>query len=208
MKQFFIPIFLLALTAGNCNKVPDSVAAKPVTPSQEMQKTADDQTEPQVEPKVTLVKYSDYQCPACAVYYTFEKQLKQDLGDDVKIISKHFPLNMHPYAHVAARAVEAARKQGKYEEMHEMIFAGQSQWSRGNAEAIFIGYARSLDLDIDMFTNDMNSAEMNRIVMADRREGIELGISSTPTFYINGEKLENNPRTYEEFKRIVESYMK
>ncbi len=162
---------------------------------------------PNVEAKVTLVKYSDYQCPACKYFVPFEHQLKEDFGDDINIVVKNFPLSMHPYAHVAARSSEAARKQGKYQEMHDMIFAGQEQWSRGNAEATFIGFAQALGLDVQQFQQDMNSADMNRIVMNDRREGRDLGVSSTPTFFINGEKIEDNPSTYPAFKALVEQYM-
>lgn len=162
---------------------------------------------PAVPAKVVIEKFSDYQCPACAYYHSFLKQLKQDLGTDVRVDMKHFPLSQHPYAQVAARSAEAARVQGKFDEMHDLIFAGQQQWGQGNAEAIFIGYAESLDLDVEKFTADMNSADMNRIVMANRREGIEIGLSSTPTFVMNGEKIESNPSSYPEFKALVESYM-
>ncbi len=162
---------------------------------------------PNVEAKVTLVKYSDYQCPACKYFVPFEHQLKEDFGDDINIVVKNFPLSMHPYAHVAARSSEAARKQGKYQEMHDMIFAGHEQWYRGNAEATFIGYAQALGMDVQQFQQDMNSADMNRIVMDDRREGRDLGVSSTPTFFINGDKIEDNPSTYPAFKALVEKYM-
>ncbi|WP_020404214.1 DsbA family protein [Gracilimonas tropica] len=157
---------------------------------------------------IQIVKYSDYQCPACKYYVSFEEQLKKDLGDRVTITVKHFPLNMHEHAQLAARAAEAARQQGKYKEMHDMIFAGQEQWARGNAEAMFIGYARSLDLDVEKFRQDMNSADMQRIVMADKREGLNLDVNSTPTFFINGQKLEQNPRTYAQFKSLIESMAK
>jgi protein-disulfide isomerase len=112
---------------------------------------------------------------------------------------------MHQYAQLASRVAEAAREQGKYEEMHDMIFTGQEQWARGNAEAIFIGYAKSLNLDVEKFKEDMNSADMQRIIMADKREGINLNVNSTPTYFINGKKVENLPRTYEQFKAMVES---
>lgn len=158
----------------------------------------------EAEAKIKIVKYSDYQCPACKYYVSFEKQLKEDFGNEVSIITKHFPLNMHEYAQVAARAAEAARQQGKFKEMHDMIFAGQEQWARGNAEAMFIGYAKSLDLDVEQFTADMNSADMQRIVMADKREGLNLNVNSTPTFFVNGTKIERNPRTYAQFKEIIE----
>lgn len=157
--------------------------------------------------KVVIEKYSDYQCPACAYYHSFVKQLKQDYGSEVRVDMKHFPLAQHPYAQVAARSAEAARVQGKFDEMHDLIFAGQQQWSRGNAESTFIGYAESLGLDMDKFRADMNSADMNRIVMANRRQGVEIGLSSTPTFVINGNKIDSNPGSYPEFKELVESYM-
>lgn len=159
------------------------------------------------ETKVEIVKYSDYQCPACKYYVSIEEQLKAEFGDNISITTKHFPLNMHEYAQLASRAAEAARAQGKYQEMHDMIFAGQEQWSRGNAESMFIGYAKSLDLDMEKFRADLNSADMQRIVMADKRQGMRLDVNSTPTFYINGNKVERNPRTFEEFKALVESYM-
>jgi protein-disulfide isomerase len=135
------------------------------------------------------------------------KQLKQDYGSDIRVDMKHFPLAQHPYAQVAARSAEAARLQGKFEEMNDLIFAGQQQWSRGNADAIFVNYAKSLQLDINKFTADMNSADMNRIVMANRREGVEIGLNSTPTLVINGDKIDKNPTTYPQLKELVESYM-
>jgi protein-disulfide isomerase len=156
------------------------------------------------EARINIVKYSDYQCPACKYYVPIEKQLKEEYGDEISITTKHFPLSMHEFAQVAARAAEAARVQGKYQEMHDMIFGGQEQWARGNAETMFLGYARELDLDVEKFRNDMNSAEMQRIVMADKREGLELDVNSTPTFYVNGIKVERNPRTAAEFKTIIE----
>ncbi len=154
--------------------------------------------------EVVLVKYSDYQCPACKYYAEFVERAKEEYGDKLEVVYKHFPLSIHPYAELAARASEAARVQGKFEEMHELLFAGQQQWSRGNAEAIFLGYARSLDLDMEQFRKDLNSAAMQRIVIADKREGRQLGINSTPTIYINDIKLESNPRYYEDFKAVIE----
>ncbi|MBD3617211.1 MAG: thioredoxin domain-containing protein [Gracilimonas sp.] len=157
------------------------------------------------EAKINIIKYSDYQCPACKYFVSIEEQLKEEYGSDITITTKHFPLNMHEHAQLASRAAEAARVQGKYQEMHDMIFAGQEQWARGNAEAMFIGYARSLDMDVEKFRSDMNSADMQRIVMQDKREGLNLNVNSTPTFYINGVKIEQNPRTFEAFKAIIDN---
>lgn len=161
------------------------------------------------EPALTVIKYSDYQCPACEHYFHLEHQLSEELGDKVKFVTKHFPLNMHQHAQLASRAAEAARVQGKYQEMHEMLFHGQQQWSGGNAQAIFISYASSMGLDVNKFKKDLNSAEMQRIVMADRREGMQLNVNSTPTFFIDGQQLEGVPyNSYEAFKAFMMSYMK
>ncbi|MBO6522875.1 MAG: thioredoxin domain-containing protein [Balneolaceae bacterium] len=202
---FFNVLIALVVIGFACEKSPEtnlqSQAASETTAASSVE------AEQPVNAKVELVKFSDYQCPACKYFVPFVNQLKQDYGDDIKVTYKHFPLSMHPYAHVAARSVEAARVQGKFQEMHDMIFEGQEQWSRGNAEAIFIGYARALELDVQKFQQDMNSADMNRIVMADRREGRDLGISSTPTFFINGVEMESNPNNYPAFKAVIDQYM-
>ncbi len=198
---------LILISACGGEKTQTEQNASPVSDAGTSTQASITDNESDSQAKVTLVKYSDYQCPACKAYHSFDHQLKEDFGDDVKIVLKHFPLSMHAYAHLAARAAEAARKQGKFDEMTELLFAGQAQWSRGNAAVIFLGYAKSLDLDVDMFNADMNSADMNRIVMADRREGRELGVGSTPTYFINGEKMENNPSQYPAYKAIIQSYL-
>lgn len=204
-NSFFNLLIALVVIGLACEKSPETNSQ--TQPASEATPASSVEVEQPTNAKVELVKFSDYQCPACKYFVPFENQLKQDYGDDIKITVKHFPLSMHPYAHLAARSVEAARVQGKYKEMHDMIFEGQEQWSRGNAEATFIGYARALELDVEKFQQDMNSADMNRIVMADRREGRDLGISSTPTFFVNGDKMESNPSTYPAFKAIIDRYM-
>lgn len=206
-KLFFLPILIAVIALGTaCDKAQDTKT--PVTETSATSSSSSQSApESQVEAKVTLVKYSDYQCPACKYFHNIEVELKKAYGDELKIVTKHFPLSMHAYAQVASRSVEAARKQGKYDEMHEMMFTGQEQWSRGNAETIFIGYAQSIGMNVEQFRRDMNSADMNRIVMADRREGRDLGVGSTPTFFINGDLIEKNPPNVEQFKALVDKYM-
>ncbi|MEP1151017.1 MAG: thioredoxin domain-containing protein [Balneola sp.] len=155
-----------------------------------------------------ITKFSDYQCPACKYYGQILDQIKEDFGSRIEVTYKNYPLRMHQYAELAARAAEAAKKQDKFIEMHEMLFVGQEQWSRGNAQSIFIGYAKELGLDMEQFETDLNSARLNRVVLADKREGTSLGVNSTPTFFINGEKVERLPQTYEAFKMLIESKMK
>jgi protein-disulfide isomerase len=172
------------------------------------QNEATAQQKSEVTAKVTLTEYSDYQCPACAMYHPIVDSLKKEFGADLNIDYKYFPLNSHQYAALAARAAEAARNQGKFLEMHNMLFENQRQWSSSNNPiSSIINYARELNLDMDKFTDELNAAETQKIVMEEKQAGLQLGVNSTPTFYINGQKVEQNPRTYDAFKDLIKKYM-
>lgn len=160
------------------------------------------------EPEVVITVYSDFQCPACKYYVPFESQLKREFGSRIKIVNRNFPLPMHQYAQLAARAAEAARKQGKFDEMHDKLFEGQEQWSMGNAESLFNNYAKAIGLDMNQFKKDLNSIELQQKIMAEKQEGIDRQVDSTPTYFINGDKVQNNPPTYPQFKALVTPYLK
>lgn len=157
---------------------------------------------------ITILKYSDYQCPACKVVIPMEKQLKEEFGDLVSIEYRHFPLSGHRYAALAAQSVEAARKQGKYQEMHDLIFARQELWSAGNAERLFLNYAQEIGLDTQQFTADQTSDEIVALVESQRREGSRRLVPGTPTYFINGTKISTLPRNYEQFRSLALLYMK
>lgn len=168
--------------------------------------TNDDWVKGNKESKVVLVEYSDFQCPACAAYYFVLKKLFQEFGNDIQFVYRHFPLRrIHPNSQLAAQASEAAGIQGKFWEMHDMIFENQQEWSRKNrdrAEEIFISYAKRLNLDIERFKDDLNSEKVKDKVNSDYQSGIEAKINATPTFFLNGKKIQN-PRSYEEFRNII-----
>lgn len=158
---------------------------------------------------VVMTEYSDYQCPACAYFFPIVEKLKEHYGDRLKVNYRHFPLNMHQYAMLAARAAEAAGNQGKFKEMHNLLFKNQRQWaSSGNPQPTFVNYAKKIGLDINQFNEDLNSAETQQAVIEEKKAGEERGVSSTPTFYINGEELVSLPKNYEEFKALLDIYMK
>lgn len=160
-----------------------------------------------VAQKVHILKYSDYQCPACKAYIPLQEQLKDEYGDMIEIEYRHFPLGGHQYAALAAWSAEAARKQGKYEDMHDLIFEHQEEWSRGNAREYFTEFAEEIGLDVEQFEADLESDEVHETVESQRQEGVRRTVSSTPTFFLNGQKLRQNPQSYEQFKAIVELYM-
>ncbi|MEK9182351.1 MAG: DsbA family protein [Patescibacteria group bacterium] len=154
--------------------------------------------------KVIITEYSDFQCPACAAYYELVKQVHKDFGDNLAIVYRHFPLRqIHANAEAAALSAEAAGRQGKFWEMHDMIFESQENWKdEKNAQEIFSEYAGKLDLDAERFKLDLNLKELKQKVEADYQSGVKAGVNHTPTFFLNGKEIQN-PRSYEEFKQII-----
>ncbi len=156
------------------------------------------------EAKIILIEYSDFQCSACTNYVPIIKQLIQEFGEEIGFVYRHFPLKQAHYnAELAAWAAEAAGKQDKFWEMHNMLFEKQDEWENGrNAEEYFMEYAESLNLNIEQFKEDINSKEIKNKVENDYQSGLRSGINSTPTFFLNGEKI-RNPRNYDEFRNII-----
>jgi len=159
--------------------------------------------------QVEILKYSDYSCPACAAYAPLEKQLKAEFGDMVQFGYRHFPLESFPHSELAAYAAEAARNQGKFLEMHDMLFNRQQEWSptQANAEQIFMDYAEMLELDLEQFEADLDNEEIHAKVESNLQECIRRQVNATPTYFVDGHKIRQNPQSYEQFKSIVELYM-
>ncbi len=152
----------------------------------------------------TLIEYSDFQCPACGAYYPVVKQLVTDFGQNIRLIYRHFPLSQHMNAMLAAEASEAAGKQGKFWEMHDLLFGNQQTWSDDtNARNVFIGYAESLGLNSDQFKKDIDAPDIKAKIESEYNGGLAIGIDSTPTFFLNGVKIQN-PTSYEGFKSIIQ----
>ena len=155
--------------------------------------------------KVVLVEYSDFQCPACKIFYLFLKQISAKYGTKMELVYRNFPLSYHANAALAAQAAGAAGKQGKFWEMHDVIFEGQDIWVRqngANAEKTFVSYAQSLKLNIEQFKKDLNSQEVKTKIEQDYQGGIKSGVNATPTFFLNGKKLPP-PTSYGEFADII-----
>jgi protein-disulfide isomerase len=160
----------------------------------------DDWVKGNPEAQITIVEYSDFQCFGCASFQPLVKRVAEEYSDDVKIVYRHFPLvAIHSNAFNAAKASEAAGNQDKFWEMHDMLFAKQEEWSDDrNAKNKFVGYAESLELDIEKFKSDFESDEVKERVEKDLFDGQRLGVSATPTFYMNGEKL-NGIKGFDDF---------
>ncbi len=166
--------------------------------------TSQDWVQGNREAKIVLVEYGDFQCPACAAYFPIVEQLHQDFGDELAFVYRHFPLmQIHAQAEPAARAAEAAGRQDKFWEMYGLLYAKQKDWAgQSNAEETFLKYAQGLDLDLAKYKNDFSSEEVRNRVKADYSGGLGMGLNSTPTFFLNGKRVQ--PRNYEEFRSIIQ----
>ncbi|MEK7597210.1 MAG: thioredoxin domain-containing protein [Patescibacteria group bacterium] len=173
---------------------------------------SNDHTKWSPERKNLLIEYSDFQCPACKGAHDFLKTIEASVSADFEITKKvafvyrHFPLyQIHDKANVAAYATEAAGRQGKFWEMTDLLFDNQLTWkeSKNPQQEDFINYAKELKLDLEKFKKDIDSTEVKNRVTQDLREAEQMEVSSTPTFFLNGQKVEVN--SYTEFKTLLKN---
>jgi protein-disulfide isomerase len=140
--------------------------------------------------RVTLEEFSDFQCPACGNLEPGLRRVVNDYGDRVRLVFRNFPLAMHKYAFQASRAAEAAGQQGKFWEMHDMLYDNQKEWSDSMEPRVqFDAYATRLGLDVQKFKADMERQDLADRVKADYARGVSLGVGGTPTIYLNGREL-------------------
>jgi len=141
----------------------------------------------------TLIEYADFECPFCGQAFWELKKLERVAGDQTRFIFRHFPLaQMHPHAQLAAEAAEAAGAQGKFWEMHDLLFMNQQ-----NLELpALLTYASELDLETSQFARDLEEHRFLPEVRRDFVEGVRSGVNGTPTFFINGQRW-NGPHTAE-----------
>lgn len=156
---------------------------------------------------VTLVEYGDFQCPACSAYYPLVKQIKEKYKDDITFQFRNFPISsIHQNAMAAHRAAEAADKQGKFWGMHDQLYENQASWKDApNAASIFQSYASALGLNIDKYKQDVASRATNDVIRADIKEGTRLGVKGTPTFVLDGKKIDQNPQDLEAFIKLIDN---
>ncbi len=155
--------------------------------------------------KVTLVEFGDFQCPACGAYESIVRQVLVDNKNTLKFSFRHFPLvQIHKNALLAAKASEAAALQGKFWEMHDILYDKQEEWGGAlNAREFIMVYATTIKLDIAKFSSDIESKAIEEKILAELREGVKLGIQGTPTFFLNGKKIESNLRNLAEFNAMI-----
>jgi protein-disulfide isomerase len=151
------------------------------------------------EALVTIVEWSDFQCPYCSRVGPTLEQLEKDYGDKVRVAFKHNPLGFHNRALPAALAAEAAGRQGKFWEMHDKLFANQKELTDEN----FTAWAKDLGLDVGQFSKDLADPKLEAKIKNDQRIGAPIGVTGTPAFFINGRFL-SGAQPVDNFKKIVD----
>lgn len=163
---------------------------------------ASDHTKGNLLSKVVLIEYSDFQCPACEQFYPVVKAAEQKYGKDMLLVYRNFPLPSHDKSDIAARAAEAAAIQGKFWEMHDKLFENQTTWSKmSNVKSLFVEYAGQLGLDKSKFEIDLESEAVKSKIAKDIASGNASQVDGTPTFYLNGNKL--NLQTYADLDSAI-----
>jgi protein-disulfide isomerase len=141
------------------------------------------------EAPVTLIEYGDYQCPYCGVAYPIVKDVQARMGDRLRFVFRNFPITTkHPNAEAAAEAAEAASAQGKFWEMHDVLYENQKRLR----DADLHGYAEQLGLDLDRFDREVAGHVYAERIRDDFMGGVRSGVNGTPTFYINGMRYDES----------------
>jgi protein-disulfide isomerase len=158
---------------------------------------------------VVIEEYGDYQCPPCGMLYPQLKEIEHEYGNQVEVVFHHFPLmTKHKNALMAAHVAEAARNQNKFWEMHDKLYRNQTEWAElADPRPIFLGYARQLNLKLDQFTVDMDSNQVDQRISADIQRGSSLGVTGTPTVFLDTHMLRYEATNPEGLRRGINVLM-
>ncbi|SFG23483.1 Thioredoxin [Actinopolymorpha cephalotaxi] len=154
---------------------------------------------------VTLVEFLDFECEACRAAYPIVEDLRKEYAGRVTFVVRYFPIPSHFNAERAARAVESAAQQGKFEQMYKRMYETQTQWGERQvpADQTFRGFAADLGLDLARYDRDYDDPATLKRIRKDVADGEALGVSGTPTFFLNGRKL--TPSSYDDFRNAVDA---
>ena len=180
-----IAVLAIANASGD-----DSTAAPADDPSDRVVRPDSQRLSTAEDGKVTFVEFLDFECEACAAAYPAIEELRDDYDGRVTFVVRNFPL--HNNSEAAARTAEAAAEQGKFEQMYDMLFQTQTAWGEKDTsqEDVFFGYAEQLGLDMEQFRAVYDDPATLAKIRRDKADGTELGVDGTPTFFLNGDKVE------------------
>jgi len=159
---------------------------------------------------VKLEEFGDFECPPCGIFHPILEQMRTEFGDKLQITFREFPLvPTHQHALPAASAAEAAGLQGKFWEMHDLIYEHQNDWKKEfDVRPIFEGYAKQIGLDVERFKRDVGSDAVALRIMQDGKRGHSLGVKGTPTVFMNGREVSFENLPAEKLRVVIQSELR
>lgn len=158
--------------------------------------------------KVAVVEFADFQCPACASAQPVAKRIIEDYTGKVYFQFRHYPLPQHRNAKLSAYVAEAAGVQGKFWEMHDMLYENQDEWGESNKPMEFFeSYATKLKLDIEKLKEQIKKEDISKKIDRDIQDGGVAGVNSTPTFFVNGIQFRGVPQ-YADLQKLIDQELK
>ncbi|HKY43433.1 MAG TPA: thioredoxin domain-containing protein [Pyrinomonadaceae bacterium] len=140
--------------------------------------------------KVHIEEFGDFQCPPCGMFHPVLEKMEKEFPKDLRVTFRHLPLPNHQHALRAASAAEAAGLQGKFWEMHALIYEHQQQWKdQFDVRPIFEGYAQQIGLDLARFNRDLSGATVQQRILQDGKRATSLGVGGTPTVFLNNREV-------------------
>jgi protein-disulfide isomerase len=216
----FLPFFIVALVAAATlsaatwlyrTKMAAAVAALPAKPAAapvEKEDTSDVHSLGAANPLVTLEEFGDFQCPPCGMLSAPINQMIKEFPQ-MRLVFKDFPLAMHQHGMEAAHAAEAAALQGHFWEMHDVLFHEQAVWSKSsNVNELFYAYAAMIKCNVSRFKKDMDGDEVAERVRKDQAEGKKLGVTNTPTIFLNDKAVPPSSLSPKDLHDAIESHIK
>jgi len=161
------------------------------------------------EAPLTLEEFGDFECPSCKNVATFLDKVVKEYQPSVRVIFRNFPLAMHQHSRDAALAAEAAGLQGRFWEMHDMLFREQAVWSSASdAGTLFDSYAETLGLDLNQFRKDLKSDKVRQRIEFDQARAKSLGVQTAPSLFIDKREMGPNDRNPESVRRLIDEAVK
>ena len=159
---------------------------------------------------VKLEEFGDFECPPCGMFHPILQQMHTEFGDKLQITFREFPLvPTHQHALAAASAAEAAGLQGKFWEMHDLLYEHQADWKKEfDVRPIFEGYAKQIGVDVERYKRDMNGELVAQRIFADGKRGHSLGVKGTPTVFMNGREVPFENLPADKLRVVIQNEMR
>ncbi|QCQ94124.1 DsbA family protein [Rhodococcus sp. SGAir0479] len=206
LSVVFVVAIAVALLADGKDKESSTVESNAATA--ELVRPDSHRLSSTVGSKVTFVEFLDFECEACRSVYPAIEQLRADYGDRVDFVVRYFPIASHFNAERAARAVEAAAQQGKFEQMYKRMYETQAEWGEQQTpmDDVFRGFAEEMGLDMAAYDAAYSAPETLDRIRQDVNDGRALGVQGTPTFFVNGQRIE--PTTYDDLTDALDTALR